>query len=219
MNKITLVYNLINLRSIMYVLVFACMLSCSQISSTESALRQSDLNHEIYADTINNVELNLYLPPISNELKLKILEIICEDSIESNDSIIKHIYKDYKNFKSNVVALYDNDKVLTLRINDLYWTDDGDTMHETSYKTYLKRFNREFSLNDIISSNEEIDLLTTMLNRKGHSILFSPDVDVTISGDSILFHYDKVKQKKLYIAFSVDEIDKNFHKFKTIYNE
>ena len=219
MNKITFVYNLICLKAIMYVLVLVCMLSCSQKSGVEPILRQSDLIHEVYADSINNVELNLYLPPVSNELKVEIIEILCDDSIESKDLILKHIYKDYKNFKSNVVALYNNDKVLTLRINDLCWTEDGDTMYETSYITYLKRFNKKFSLNDIISSNEEIDILTTMLNGKGQSILFSPDVDVTILADSILFYYDKVRQENLYVALSVDEIEKEFHKFKTLYNE
>ena len=219
MNKIIFVYNLINLKSILSVLVFVCMLSCSHISDTDSMLRQSDLNHEVYSDSINNIEVNLYLPVISNELKLKILEIIYEDSIETYNSILKHICKDRKNFKSNVVALYENEKALTLRINDLYWTKDGDTLRETSHITYLKHYNRKFSLNDIISNNEEIDLLTTMLNGKGQSILFSPDVDVTISGDSIMFHYEKVKQEKLHIALSLDDIDKHFHKFKTIYNE
>ncbi len=219
MNKITFVHNLINLKSIIYVLVLACILSCSHVSESESTLRQSDLNHEVYADSVNNIELNLYLPVISSELKLKILEIIYEDSIESYDSALKHIYKDYKNFKSNIVALYDNEKVLTLRIVDLYWTDEGDTLQETSHITYLKRYNRKFSLNDIISNSEEMDCLTTMLNGKGHSILFSPDVDVTILGDSIIFHYDKVKQEKLHIALSLDDLDKQFHKLKTIYNE
>lgn len=219
MNKIIFVYNLINLKSILSVLVLVCMLSCSHISDTDSMLRQSGLNHEVYTDSINNIEVNLYLPVISNELKLKILEIIYEDSIETYNSILQHIYKDRKNFKSNVVALYDNEKALTLRINDLCWTEDGDTLRETSHITYLKRFNRKFLLNDIVSSNEELDSLTEMLNNKAYGVFFSPDVDVTILGDSVIFHYNKIKQEEFQIALSVNEIDKKFRKFKTIYNE
>ena len=210
---------MINLKSILSVLVLVCMLSCSHISDTDSMLRQSGLNHEVYTDSINNIEVNLYLPVISNELKLKILEIIYEDSIETYNSILQHIYKDRKNFKSNVVALYDNEKALTLRINDLCWTEDGDTLRETSHITYLKRFNRKFLLNDIVSSNEELDSLTEMLNNKAYGVFFSPDVDVTILGDSVIFHYNKIKQEEFQIALSVNEIDKKFRKFKTIYNE
>ena len=79
---------------------------------------------------------------------------------------------------------------------------------------------KKLTIRDIINTHSEVDQLAEKINRNTKGDVFlSPDVDITVLGNHIVFHYDRLYQRELNVSLPFDEILDEFNKFKSIYNE
>ena len=219
MNKKRNVNNLLVIKYIICAFLVICVFSCAKTSMSELLLSQDDLKEEIYYDSIKNIELKLLLPKnMMLEDRKELLSVIYGgDTIAENDMLIGKLFKYKNDCKSELIALCDNEQYVTMNVIDLSWIEGGDTLKTTSNLTYLKRLGKLLSVNDIVSNAEELDSLAKMLKDKHEAELLSPEVDVTLLGDSVFFHYNKIKHKEFSISFPIDEFINRFQKLKTIY--
>lgn len=207
-------YNYVLLLIISSLIVMSCR------ESTNEIISKNDIERKSYTDSINDLALNLQMPkdfPIYETIN--ILEVVY--NLDSVDTIIKvdKILKEKRNFISNIDFQYVSDKFVTIKLQNESWINDGDTLVTIDYITYLRHLNRKLLIDDIIANSDELDSITQMILKKSHFNICSPNGDIAILGDSILFYYKNIKQDDLVVAFSVENIKKQFQKFNTIYNE
>ena len=85
----------------------------------------------------------------------------------------------------------------------------------------MRQSKTRLMLDDIVSTANDVDELMNMINDKSEnkSEHFSPDVDVTILGENLVFHYDRHKQQPIDVSLPIKDVVDKFNKFKRIYNE
>lgn len=194
------------------------VMSCRE--SATKTISENDIEIKSYKDSINSLVLNLQLPKnLSIYETIKILEVVY--NLDSVDTIIKvdKILKEKRNLISSLIVKDVNDKFMTIKLQNESWINEGDTLVTVDYITYLRHYNRRLLIDDMITNTNELDSITQMILKKSNLKIFSPNGNIAILGDSILFYYNNMKQEDFKVAFSVENIKTQFKKFNTIYNE
>lgn len=206
-----------------FLLIIAIICSCGCNSSSEQSLPHIDLNTYEYSDSIKNIKITLNLPHdniISPSEKKEFLKAVFKKEINNIDSILSITLSEHKNSSTDVNILYVDEKVISAKFTIRNWTYGGDTLTENSYISYLREPKAKLTLESIVNSPAEIDILTNMINQEDNSDIFlSPDVNISILGDSLSFHYNKLSPNGLKVSFDIDDIMDKFQKFKTTYND
>ena len=204
--------------------LFAIIISaCGSNSSEYKDLPPIKLLNNTYIDSTSQLTISLNVPSsdILNDIEKKdFLEATFNNQINNIDSILNSILANHKNMSIDISILYINDLVISAKYVTKNWINEGDTLNSNYYISYLRKSKTRLSLNDIATTSTEIDMLSEMINQKANNeVYLSPDVDITILGDSLSFHYDNIYQKELKVALAINDIKKRFKNFKAIYNE
>ncbi len=215
MRRIVVLFNIVLIIIILY--------ACGNNSTKNIDLPQITLKSKAYLDTTKQVSIKFNLPSdnlLNRTEKRDFLNVVFNKKFDNADSLIELAFKNNRNMSAEVTVLYINDKVISAKFITKNWIEGGDTLVNNNYISYLRNLKKELTISDIINTRSEVDQLTEKinLNTKG-DVYLSPDVDITIFGNHIVFHYDRLYQRELSVSFPVDEILEEFNKFKSIYNE
>lgn len=215
MRRIVVLFNIVLIIIILY--------ACGNNSTKNIDLPQITLKSKAYLDTTKQVSIKFNLPSdnlLNRTEKRDFLNVVFNKKFDNADSLIELAFKNNRNMSVEVTVLYINDKVISAKFITKNWIEGGDTLVNNNYISYLRNLKKELTISDIINTRSEVDQLTEKinLNTKG-DVYLSPDVDITICGNHIVFHYDRLYQRELSVSFPVDEILEEFNKFKSIYNE
>lgn len=215
MRRIVVLFNIVLIIIILY--------ACGNNSTKNIDLPQITLKSKAYLDTTKQVSIKFNLPSdnlLNRTEKRDFLNVVFNKKFDNADSLIELAFKNNRNMSAEVTVLYINDKVISAKFITKNWIEGGDTLVNNNYISYLRNLKKELTISDIINTRSEVDQLTEKinLNTKGE-VYLSPDVDITICGNHIVFHYDRLYQRELSVSFPVDEILEEFNKFKSIYNE
>ena len=205
------------------VLIIIILYACGNNSTKSIDLPQITLKSKTYLDTTKQVSIKLNLPSdhlLDNTEKKDFLNVVFDKKFNNVDSLIEIAFRSYRNMSVEVNVLYINDKVISAKFITKNWIEGGDTLVNNNYISYLRNLKKKLTIRDIINTNSEVDQLAEKINRntKG-DVYLSPDVDITVLGNHIVFHYDRLYQRELNVSLPLDEILEEFNKFKLIYNE
>lgn len=203
--------------------VFAICFSCGRQSSCNKQLPAIKLHDLHFYDTINNVTLTFSLPDtslFSEDEQLKFANIATGKRTNNLSAIFDSVKYNHRNMNIRCKMLYIDNHVASAQIDVENWVDSGDTLHSISHFTYLRLSKTKLTLQQIAQTPYDVDILTEWINLKtDHSTKLSPDVDITILNDSVVFHYDRFTNKRLQISLPLQELKDEFENLKTIYNE
>lgn len=203
--------------------IFAICFSCGQQSSCNNQLPLIELHDLTFNDTINNTTLSFSLPDTSlfgEDEQLKFANIVTGKQAKNLNDIFDSVKVNHRNMNIRCKMLYIDNQVASAQIDVENWIDSGDTLHTISHFTYLRLSKTKLTLQQIAQTPYDVDLLTEWINLKSdHSTKLSPDVDITILNDSVVFHYDRFTNKRLRISLPLQEVKNEFENLKTIYNE
>lgn len=216
MREIRLIFKII-------LLVLICV-ACEKSSKQQYKLPQLALQNEEYFDSINNLKLSLMLPKemlIDSVEKRHLVEVAYFNTKSKDNSLLEVALSDYINSKTTLEVLYITPNIISAKVETNNWVEGGDTLSTFSYLTYMRQSKTRLMLDDIVSTANDVDELMNMINDKSEnkSEHFSPDVDVTILGENLVFHYDRHKQQPIDVSLPIKDVVDKFNKFKRIYNE
>ena len=216
MREIRLIFKII-------LLVLICV-ACEKSSKQQYKLPQLALQNEEYFDSINNLKLSLMLPKetlIDSVEKRHLVEVAYFNTESKDNSLLEVALSDYINSKTTLEVLYITPNIISAKVETNNWVEGGDTLSTFSYLTYMRQSKTRLMLDDIVSTANDVDELMNMINDKSEnkSEHFSPDVDVTILGENLVFHYDRHKQQPIDVSLPIKDVVDKFNKFKRIYNE
>ena len=117
---------------------------------------------------------------------------------ENEDKILK----EKRNLISSLIVKDVNDKFMTIKLQNESWINEGDTLVTVDYITYLRHYNRRLLIDDMITNTNELDSITQMILKKSNLKIFSPNGNIAILGDSILFYYNNIKVCEVPICAS-----------------
>lgn len=205
------------------VLIIIILYACGNNSTKSIDLPQITLKSKTYHDTTKQVSIKLNLPSdnlLNSTEKRDFLNVVFNEKFDNADSLIEIAFKNYRNMSAEVRVLYINDKVISAKFITKNWIEGGDTLVNNNYISYLRNLKKKLTIRDIINTHSEVDQLAEKINRntKG-DVYLSPDVDITVLGNQLVFHYDRLYQRELNVSLPLDEILDEFNKFKSIYNE
>ncbi len=205
------------------VLLITILTACGNSYTNNVDLPQITLNRETYYDAIKHVSIELNLPSdnlLNSTEKKDFLNVLFGKKFNNVDSLIEIAFKNYRNMLIEVKVLYINDKVISAKYITKNWIEGGDTLINNNYISYIRNLKKKLTMSEIIETHSEVDLLTEKINRKSKGdVSLSPDVDITILGNHMVFHYDRLYQRELNVSLPLDEILDEFNNFKSIYNE
>ena len=205
------------------VLIIIILNACGNSSTKSIDLPQIALKSKTYLDTTKQVSIKLNLPSdhlLDNTEKKDFLNVVFDKKFNNVDSLIEIAFRSYRNMSVEVNVLYINDKVISAKFITKNWIEGGDTLVNNNYISYLRNLKKKLTIRDIINTHSEVDQLAEKINRNTKGDVFlSPDVDITVLGNHIVFHYDRLYQRELNVSLPLDEILEEFNKFKLIYNE
>ena len=205
------------------VLIIIILYACGNNSTKSIDLPQITLKSKTYLDTTKQVSIKLNLPSdhlLDNTEKKDFLNVVFDKKFNNVDSLIEIAFRSYRNMSVEVNVLYINDKVISAKFITKNWIEGGDTLVNNNYISYLRNLKKKLTIRDIINTHSEVDQLAEKINRNTKGDVFlSPDVDITVLGNHIVFHYDRLYQRELNVSLPFDEILDEFNKFKSIYNE
>lgn len=205
------------------VLIIIILYACGNNSTKSIDLPQITLKSKTYLDTTKQVSIKLNLPSdhlLDNTEKKDFLNVVFDKKFNNVDSLIEIAFRSYRNMSVEVNVLYINDKVISAKFITKNWIEGGDTLVNNNYISYLRNLKKKLTIRDIINTHSEVDQLAEKINRNTKGDVFlSPDVDITVLGNHIVFHYDRLYQRELNVSLPLDEILEEFNKFKLIYNE
>ena len=205
------------------VLIIIILYACGNNSTKSIDLPQITLKSKTYLDTTKQVSIKLNLPSdhlLDNTEKKDFLNVVFDKKFNNVDSLIEIAFRSYRNMSVEVNVLYINDKVISAKFITKNWIEGGDTLINNNYISYLRNLKKKITISDIIKTPSEVDLLTEKINSNSKGdVCLSPDVDITILGNQLVFHYDRLYQRELNVSLPFDEILDEFNKFKSIYNE
>lgn len=205
------------------VLIIIILYACGNNSTKSIDLPQITLKSKTYLDTTKQVSIKLNLPSdhlLDNIEKKDFLNVVFDKKFNNVDSLIEIAFRSYRNMSVEVNVLYINDKVISAKFITKNWIEGGDTLINNNYISYLRNLKKKITISDIIKTPSEVDLLTEKINSNSKGdVCLSPDVDITILGNQLVFHYDRLYQRELNVSLPLDEILDEFNKFKSIYNE
>ena len=216
MREIRLIFKII-------LLVLICV-ACEKSSKQQYKLPQLALQNEEYFDSINNLKLSLMLPKetlIDSVEKRHLVEVAYFNTKSKDNSLLEVALSDYINSKTTLEVLYITPNIISAKVETNNWVEGGDTLSTFSYLTYMRQSKTRLMLDDIVSTANDVDELMNMINDKleNKSEHFSPDVDVTILGENLVFHYNRHKQQPIDVSLPIKDVVDKFNKFKRIYNE
>lgn len=205
------------------VLIIIILYACGNNSTKSIDLPQITLKSKTYLDTTKQVSIKLNLPSdhlLDNTEKKDFLNVVFNEKFDNADSLIEIAFKNYRNMSAEVKVLYINDKVISAKFITKNWIEGGDTLVNNNYISYLRNLKKKLTIRDIINTHSEVDQLAEKINSNSKGdVCLSPDVDITILGNQLVFHYDRLYQRELNVSLPFDEILDEFNKFKSIYNE
>ena len=206
------------------ILVILICVACNDSSKQQYKLPQLALQNEEYFDSINNLKLSLMLPKetlIDSVEKRHLVEVAYFNTKSKDNSLLEVALSDYINSKTTLEVLYITPNIISAKVETNNWVEGGDTLSTFSYLTYMRQSKTRLMLDDIVSTANDVDELMNMINDKSEnkSEHFSPDVDVTILGENLVFHYDRHKQQPIDVSLPIKDVVDKFNKFKRIYNE
>lgn len=204
-------------------LVLICV-ACEKSSKQQYKLPQLALQNEEYFDSINNLKLSLMLPKetlIDSVEKRHLVEVAYFNTESKDNSLLEVALSDYINSKTTLEVLYITPNIISAKVETNNWVEGGDTLSTFSYITYMRGTKSKLMLDNIISTADDIEELMEMIkeNSDDKSEYFSPDVDITVLGECLVFHYDRHKQQSIEVSVPINEVINKFDKFKKIYNE
>ena len=204
-------------------LVLICV-ACEKSSKQQYKLPQLALQNEEYFDSINNLKLSLMLPKetlIDSVEKRHLVEVAYFNTESKDNSLLEVALSDYINCKTTLEVLYITPNIISAKVETNNWVEGGDTLSTFSYLTYMRQSKTRLMLDDIVSTAKDVDELMNMITDKSEnkSEHFSPDVDVTILGENLVFHYDRHKQQPIDVSLPIKDVVDKFNKLKRIYNE
>lgn len=203
--------------------IFAICFSCGRQSSCNNQLPAIKLHDCSFNDTINNVTLTFSLPDTSlfseNE-QLKLANIVTGTQAKNLNEVFDSVKMNHRNMNIQCKMLYIDHHVASVQIDVENWIDRGDSLRTIYHLTYLRLSKTKLTLQQIAQTPTEVDSLTEWINQKtNHSAKLSPDVDITILNDSVVFHYDRFVNNQLRVSLPLHKFKDKFENLKTIYNE
>lgn len=215
------------MRIIRLLIVLLCVsaicISCSQQSSCNNALPQIELHDITFNDSTTNVTLTFSLPDTSLFNKgeqLMFANIVTGTQAKNLNDVFDSVKMNQRNMNIQCKMLYIDNHVASAQINIRNWINQGDTLRTIYHLTYLRLLKTKLTLQQIAPEPAEVDSLTEWINQKAsHSTKLSPDVDITILNDSVVFHYDRYVKSQLRVSLPLHKLKDKFGNLKTIYNE
>lgn len=215
------------MRIIRLLIVLLCVsaicISCSQQSSCNNALPQIELHDITFNDSTTNVTLTSSLPDTSLFNKgeqLMFANIVTGTQAKNLNNVFDSVKMNHRNMNIQCKMLYIDSHVASAQINIGNWINQGDTLRTIYHLTYLRLPKTKLTLQQIAQTLAEVDTLTKWINQKAnYSTKLSPDVDITILNDSVVFHYDRFVKNQLRVSLPLHKLKDKFENLKTIYNE
>ena len=197
--------------------------SCDKQTSCNHNLSPIELHDISFYDSTTNVTLSFSLPDTSlfnTEDQLCFANIVTGKQANDISALFESVKAHQRNMNIKCKMIYIDPQVATAQIDVTNWIESGDTLQTTSYISYLRLSKSKLSLQQIAQTPAEIDSLTEWINQKANqSTKISPDVDITILYDSVVFHYDRHVNQRLWVSLPLHKLKKEFKNLKTIYNE
>ena len=206
------------------ILVILICVACNDSSKQRHKLPHISLQNETYIDSLNNLEFSLLLPKdyvIDSIEKRHLVEVAYSNFDSCCVSLLDVALNNYINSKTILEVLYITPNFISAKVKTNNWVEGGDTLSSYSYLTYMRGTKSKLMLDNIISTADDIEELMEMIkeNSDDKSEYFSPDVDITVLGEYLVFHYDRHKQQSIEVSVPINEVINKFDKFKKIYNE